>query len=61
VGHFEGSIWAGSQYQTQQGNQEQINRFFGTITDTVPVAEFFSPENIGRIMAAAASPVDAVP
>jgi 2-polyprenyl-6-methoxyphenol hydroxylase-like FAD-dependent oxidoreductase len=32
------------------GNQEQINRFFGVIAGTVPVGEFFSPENIGMIM-----------
>jgi flavin-dependent dehydrogenase len=35
-------------------NQEQTNRFFGTIAGTVPVAEFYAPENLGRIMAAAA-------
>ena len=35
-------------------NQEQTNRFFGTIAGTVPVAEFFAPENLGRIMGAAA-------
>jgi 2-polyprenyl-6-methoxyphenol hydroxylase-like FAD-dependent oxidoreductase len=33
-------------------NQEQTNRFFGALAGTVPVAEFFSPENIGRIMGA---------
>jgi flavin-dependent dehydrogenase len=31
-------------------NQEQTNRFFGTIAGTVPVQEFFSPENLERIM-----------
>lgn len=36
-----------------QGNQEQTNRYFGTIAGTVSVPEFFSPENIQRIMAAA--------
>jgi flavin-dependent dehydrogenase len=35
-------------------DQEQINRFFGTITGTVPVGEFFSPDNIGRIVGAGA-------
>ena len=35
-------------------NQEQTNRFFGTITGTVPIAEFFAPQNLGRIMGAAA-------
>jgi flavin-dependent dehydrogenase len=33
-------------------NQEQTNRFMGTIAGTVPIAEFFSPENIGKIMGA---------
>jgi 2-polyprenyl-6-methoxyphenol hydroxylase-like FAD-dependent oxidoreductase len=32
------------------GNQEQIDRFFGTFIGTVSPAEFFAPENIGRIM-----------
>ncbi len=36
-----------------QGNQEQTNRYIGTIAGTVSVAEFFSPENIQRIVAAA--------
>jgi flavin-dependent dehydrogenase len=35
-------------------DQDQTNRFFGTIAGTVPVPEFFSPENVGRIMGAAA-------
>ncbi len=34
-------------------NQEQVNRFFGVIAGTVPVQEFFAPENLGRIMSAA--------
>jgi flavin-dependent dehydrogenase len=38
-----------------QGNQEQTERFFGVIAGTVPVPEFFAPENIQRIMAAAAT------
>jgi flavin-dependent dehydrogenase len=37
-----------------RGNQEQTDRFFGTIAGTVPISEFFAPENIGRIMGAAA-------
>lgn len=36
-----------------RGNQEQINRFFGVIEGTVPFAEFYAPENIRQIMAAA--------
>jgi hypothetical protein len=31
-------------------NQEQTNRFFGILAGTVPIPEFFAPENIGRIM-----------
>jgi hypothetical protein len=34
-------------------DQTQTDRFFGTIAGTVPVAEFFAPENIERIVAAA--------
>jgi 2-polyprenyl-6-methoxyphenol hydroxylase-like FAD-dependent oxidoreductase len=36
-----------------RGNQEQIDRFLGVAVGTYPGAEFFAPENIGRIMAAA--------
>jgi flavin-dependent dehydrogenase len=35
------------------GNREATTQFWGVLDGTVPVAEFFSPENIGRIMAAA--------
>lgn len=35
-------------------NQDQTNRFFGTIAGTVPVPEFFSPENLARIMGSVA-------
>jgi len=35
-----------------QGNQEQTNRFFGLTEGTTSFSEFFSPENIQRIMAA---------
>ena len=31
-------------------NQEQTDRFMGTISGSIPIPEFFSPENIGRIM-----------
>ena len=34
-------------------NQEQTNRFIGTVVGTVPIPEFFAPENIGQIMGAA--------
>lgn len=33
-----------------RGNDLQIGRFLGTITGTVPLAEFFSPENVNRIV-----------
>jgi hypothetical protein len=39
-----------------RGNQPDTNRFFGTLCGTVPVGEFFAPENLGRIMASAAAP-----
>ncbi len=35
------------------GNQEAISDFFGVLDGTVPVQEFFAPDNIGRIIAAA--------
>ena len=34
-------------------DQEQTNRFFGTIAGTVPIPEFFSPENLERIVGGA--------
>ncbi len=34
-------------------DQEQTDRFFGTVVGTVPIPEFFAPENIGRIVGAA--------
>jgi 2-polyprenyl-6-methoxyphenol hydroxylase-like FAD-dependent oxidoreductase len=35
-------------------DQDQTNRFFGTIAGTVSIPEFFAPENLGRIMGAKA-------
>lgn len=35
------------------GNQEATNAYFGVVAQTVPVGEFFAPENVGRIIAAA--------
>jgi flavin-dependent dehydrogenase len=40
-----------------QGNQEQIDRFMGMDAGTFPVQEFFSPENLGRIMARGGSTI----
>ena len=33
-----------------RGNQIETDRFFGAITGTVPIEEFFDPANIQRIM-----------
>src|SRR5262245_55140647 len=33
-----------------RGNQHETDRFFGTIAGTVPVGEFFAPENLARIV-----------
>jgi hypothetical protein len=37
-----------------RGNQAQTDRFLGTVVGTVPIPEFFAPENLGQIMAQAA-------
>lgn len=42
-----------------QGNQEEMNRFVGVIWGTVPIGEFFAPENIQRIMSRAQGGVTA--
>jgi len=39
-----------------QGNQPQIDRFFGVISGSVPVPEFFSPDNMQGILQSAAAP-----
>ena len=33
-----------------RGNEKEIARFFGTVAGTVPVQDFYSPENISRIV-----------
>jgi flavin-dependent dehydrogenase len=33
-----------------RGNSVEIGRFLGTVAGTVPLTEFFSPENIGRLI-----------
>lgn len=38
-------------------NEEEAGRFFGTIAGTVPVAEFFAPENLARIVGSAPAAV----
>ncbi|HXF60924.1 MAG TPA: FAD-dependent monooxygenase, partial [Caldilineaceae bacterium] len=35
-----------------RGNQEGINRLFGTFAGTVPASAFYAPENLSRMMAA---------
>jgi flavin-dependent dehydrogenase len=35
------------------GNQPSTNRFFGTLAGTVPIPEFFAPENVQHILDAA--------
>ena len=39
-----------------RGNQQQIERFFGAFAGTIPLAEFFAPENLANIMAAVDAP-----
>ncbi|HEY6250208.1 MAG TPA: NAD(P)/FAD-dependent oxidoreductase [Candidatus Angelobacter sp.] len=39
-------------------NPEQRSRFFGVLAHTVPVPEFFAPENVGKIMAGHQRAVD---
>jgi flavin-dependent dehydrogenase len=41
------------------GNQEQIDRFIGTIAGTTSIPDFFSPENVESIFAHAATPAAA--
>lgn len=36
------------------GNQEGINQFLGTIDGTVPLAEFYAPDNLARLQRVAA-------
>ena len=33
-----------------RGNQEEANNFFGVIQNTIPFREFFSPENLSRVL-----------
>ena len=43
-----------SAYEVRYRGQEALlNRFLGTIAGTVPIPEFFSPENLGAIAAGA--------
>jgi flavin-dependent dehydrogenase len=38
-------------FMALQGNRAETSRFLGTIVGTVPVPEFFAPENLQRIIA----------
>jgi flavin-dependent dehydrogenase len=38
-------------FEALGGNQDAMDRFFGLDAGTVPIPEFFSPANMGRIMA----------
>jgi 2-polyprenyl-6-methoxyphenol hydroxylase-like FAD-dependent oxidoreductase len=33
-----------------RGNPEETDRFLNTVAGTVPITEFFSPENVRRVM-----------
>jgi len=35
-----------------RGNREETDRYFGVVAGTVPMADFFAPERIARILAA---------
>ena len=37
-----------------RGDREETDRFLGTVAGTTPIPEFFSPENVGRIVKASA-------
>ncbi len=39
------------------GNQGPTNQFYSALTGSLPLPEFMDPENLGRIMAGAATPV----
>jgi flavin-dependent dehydrogenase len=41
-------------FEALRSDQAETGRFLGTVVGTVPVQEFFSPENIGRIVKASA-------
>ncbi|MBV9959139.1 MAG: NAD(P)/FAD-dependent oxidoreductase [Acidobacteria bacterium] len=44
----------GRLFEALRDDEAEIGRFLGTVTGVVPVQQFFSPENIGRIINAAA-------
>lgn len=40
-------------FAAMSGNQEATNQFFSAMTGSLPLPEFMSPDNVGRIMATA--------
>jgi flavin-dependent dehydrogenase len=42
-----------------RSNQADTDRFMGTLAGTTPIPEFFAPQNLGRIMATAATALSA--
>ena len=51
----------GSLMAALQHDQEQTNRFFGTVIGTYPASEFFAPDNIAQIMSGAELATSRVP
>jgi 2-polyprenyl-6-methoxyphenol hydroxylase-like FAD-dependent oxidoreductase len=39
-------------FEALRGQPEETSRFLGTVAGTVPIAEFFAPDNLGRIVGA---------
>jgi len=46
-------------FASLRGNQADTDRFMGILAGTTSIPEFFAPENLGRIMAAAQTPTTA--
>jgi flavin-dependent dehydrogenase len=42
-------------YQALRSNQSETDRFFGTLAGTVPITEYYAPENPRRIVGDAAT------
>jgi flavin-dependent dehydrogenase len=45
-------------YAALRSNPLETDRFFGTMAGTVPIPEFYAPENVGRIVSRAAAAGD---
>jgi hypothetical protein len=41
-------------FRALQNNQPEADRFFGTDAGTVPIAEFFAPESLQRLVQSSA-------